>query len=41
MRSLEFLIGIAQDDGRLVTLVDLNKTLGNEELKALALGDAL
>ena len=32
---LEFLLGIAKDSERLVTLIDLNRTLGKEELKAI------
>lgn len=32
---LEFLIGIGNQEGKLVTLVDLNRILGREELRAI------
>jgi len=32
---LEFLLGIGNENGRLVTLVDLNRILGREELRAI------
>lgn len=35
---IEFLLGIARQKGRLVTLIDLNKTLAVEELRSLGAG---